>query len=80
MLDAKPGGLNTSCLTPRDPHATLRPAMRLSQLRQRLRDLGAAPCHEGPVLRAWLRGAPLDTQRRRAKDLLRLDCRLCAGT
>jgi len=26
--------------------------MRLSQLRQRLRDLGAAPCHEGRVLRA----------------------------
>ena len=49
--------------------------MRLPQLRQRLRDLGAAPCHEGPVLRAWLRGAPLDTQRRRAEDFLPLTLR-----
>lgn len=29
------------------PRGTLHPAMRLPQLRQRLRDLGAAPCHEG---------------------------------
>src|SRR3990167_965864 len=28
------------------PRATIPPAMRLPQLRQRLRDLGAAPCHE----------------------------------
>ena len=49
--------------------------MRLSQLRQRLRDQGAAPCHEGPVLRAWLRGAPLNTQRRRAEDFLPLTLR-----
>ncbi len=67
--------MNTPCLTPRDPRANLRPAMRLSQLRQRLRALGAAPCHEGPVLRAWLKGAPLNTQRRRAEDFLPLTLR-----
>ncbi|MDZ7585127.1 MAG: RNA methyltransferase [Thiobacillus sp.] len=49
--------------------------MRLSQLRQRLRDLGAAPCHEGRVLRAWVQGRSLDTKRRRAEDFLPLAVR-----
>lgn len=44
--------------------------MRISQLRQHLRDLGAAPCHEGRVLRAWAQGSSLDTKRRRAEDFL----------
>jgi len=49
--------------------------MRLPQLRQRLRDLGAAPCHEGRVLRAWLQGRSLDTRRRRAEDYFPLALR-----
>ncbi|MEW6414146.1 MAG: RNA methyltransferase [Pseudomonadota bacterium] len=49
--------------------------MRLSQLRQRLRDLGAAPCHEGRVLRAWAQGRPLDNRRQRAADFLPLKLR-----
>src|SRR3569832_2953491 len=50
------------------PRATIRPAMRLTQLRQRLRALGAAPCHEGRVLRAWVQVRSLDNKRRRAED------------
>ncbi len=49
--------------------------MQLPQLRQRLRDLGAAPCHEGRVLRAWVQGRSLDTKRRRAEDFLPLAVR-----
>lgn len=49
--------------------------MRLPQLRHRLRDLGAAPCHEGRVLRAWVQGRSLDTKRRRAEDFLPLALR-----
>ncbi|MBT9567926.1 MAG: RNA methyltransferase [Thiobacillus sp.] len=49
--------------------------MRLSHLRQRLRDLGAATCHEGRVLRAWAQGRPLDTKRQRAEDFLPLTLR-----
>jgi hypothetical protein len=49
--------------------------MRLTQPRQRLRDLGAAPCHEGRVLRAWVQGRSLDTKRRRAEDFLPLAVR-----
>ena len=49
--------------------------MRITQLRQRLRDLGAAPCHEGRVLRAWVQGRSLDTKRRRAEDFLPLTLR-----
>jgi 23S rRNA (adenine2503-C2)-methyltransferase len=44
--------------------------MRLSHLRQRLRDLGAAPCHEGRVLRAWVQGRSLDNRHQRAEDFL----------
>ena len=49
--------------------------MRLPQLRQRLRDLGSAPCHEGRVLRSWLQGRSLDTKRRRAADYFPLALR-----
>src|SRR4030066_2030000 len=49
--------------------------MRLPQLRQRLRDLGASPCHEGRVRRAWVQGRSLDTKRRRAEDFLPLALR-----
>ncbi|QDX82636.1 rRNA methyltransferase [Denitratisoma sp. DHT3] len=34
--------------------------MRLEHLRQRLRDLGAKPCHEQTLLRAWLQRLPLE--------------------
>ncbi|MFP5418082.1 MAG: RNA methyltransferase [Gammaproteobacteria bacterium] len=49
--------------------------MRLPQLRHRLRELGAAPCHEARVLRAWVQGRSLDTKRRRAEDFLPLAVR-----
>jgi 23S rRNA (adenine2503-C2)-methyltransferase len=35
--------------------------MRIEHLRQRLRTLGAKPCHEERVLRAWLQALPLDS-------------------
>lgn len=38
--------------------------MRLSDLHQRLADLGARPIHRDVVIRAWLQGQPLDTGRR----------------
>ena len=34
--------------------------MRITQLRQRLRDLGAKPCHEDRVLRGWSQAASYD--------------------
>ena len=34
--------------------------MRIEQIRQKLRDLGAKPCHEARVLRAWLQARALD--------------------
>jgi 23S rRNA (adenine2503-C2)-methyltransferase len=49
--------------------------MRIPQLRQRLRDLGAAPCHEGRVLRAWLQVRSLHNARQRAEDFLPLRLR-----
>jgi len=35
--------------------------MRIEQLRQRLRQAGAKPSHEGRILRAWLHARPLDS-------------------
>jgi len=35
--------------------------MRIEQLCQQLRDHGAKPCHEKRILRAWLKGLPLDS-------------------
>ena len=34
--------------------------MRLDDLRQHMRDLGAKPCHEEKVLRAWAQGLPFE--------------------
>ena len=39
--------------------------MRIEQIRQKLRDLGAKPCHEARVLRAWLQARALDSGARR---------------
>ena len=49
--------------------------MRIQHIRQRLRDLGAAPCHEGRVLRAWAQGLSLDSKKRRAENFLPLAVR-----
>jgi 23S rRNA (adenine2503-C2)-methyltransferase len=49
--------------------------MRVQSLRQRLRELGAKPCHEERVLRAWLAAKPLDSGPRRAEDVLPLPVR-----
>lgn len=49
--------------------------MRIQHLRLRLRELGALPCHEARVLRAWVQGVSLDTKRRRAEDFLPLALR-----
>jgi len=48
--------------------------MRIESLRQRLRALGAKPCHEARVLRAWAQAQPLDagTRRQRSEDFLPL--------
>jgi len=44
--------------------------MRLEHLRCRLRALGAKPCHERLVLRAWTQSLPLDSGRQLAEDFL----------
>jgi 23S rRNA (adenine2503-C2)-methyltransferase len=44
--------------------------MRIEDIRHRLRDFGAKPCHEDRVLRAWTRGSPLDHGRVAAADAL----------
>jgi len=51
--------------------------MQILQLRERLCELGAKPCHARRVLRAWLRGQALDagTRRQRAADFLPLSLR-----
>lgn len=51
--------------------------MRIEQLRQALQSLGAQPCHEERVLRAWTAGKPLNhgTRRQRAEDFLPLKLR-----
>lgn len=51
--------------------------MRIEQIRTRLRDLAAKPCHEQRVLRAWLQARPLDSggRRRRSEDTLPLPLR-----
>ena len=41
--------------------------MRLAQLRQRLADLGAKPCHQDRVLRAWCGNGALDNRRSRPR-------------
>ena len=49
--------------------------MKVEQLRQRLRELGAKPEHEARVLRAWVQRGSLDTRRRKAEDFLPLALR-----
>jgi 23S rRNA (adenine2503-C2)-methyltransferase len=49
--------------------------MRLAQIQDRLRGLGAKPCHERLVLRAWAKSLPLDSGRRLADDFLPLRLR-----
>lgn len=51
--------------------------MRLSDLNQRLADLGARPVHRDAVLRAWLQGKPLDagTRRQPAANVMPLSLR-----
>jgi 23S rRNA (adenine2503-C2)-methyltransferase len=46
--------------------------MKIEAIRQRLRELGAKPCHQQRVLRAWLHAQALDsgTRRQRAEDFL----------
>ena len=51
------------------------PIMRIPTLRQRLHDLGAAPCHEGRVLRAWAQVRSIDNKHRKAADFLPLAVR-----
>jgi 23S rRNA (adenine2503-C2)-methyltransferase len=45
--------------------------MRIENLRQQLRYLGAKTCHEQRVLRAWTQVRSLDTRHRRAEDFCR---------
>lgn len=51
--------------------------MRIEHLRQRLRELGAKPCHEQRVLRAWLQARALDSgsRRQQSENFLPLDLR-----
>ena len=50
--------------------------MRIDDIRQRLRDLGAKPCHQQRLLRAWLQARALDDgTRRRPGDFLPLTLR-----
>jgi len=48
---------------------------QIQQIRQQLRDLGAKPCHEERVLRAWTQVRSLDNRHRRAEDFLPLAVR-----
>jgi len=51
--------------------------MRIEHLQQRLRELGAKPCHEQRLLRAWLQARALDSgaRRHRSEDFLPLNLR-----
>lgn len=49
--------------------------MRIQDIRHRLRALGAKPCHEERVLRAWSQILSVDTRYRRAEDFLPLAVR-----
>lgn len=44
--------------------------MRIEQIRQRLRALGAKPVHEQRVLRLWAQAMPQDSGKRRPEDFL----------
>src|SRR5664279_1823784 len=51
--------------------------MRIEHIRLKLRTLGAKPCHEQRLLRAWLQARALDSgaRRHRSEDFLPLDLR-----
>lgn len=51
--------------------------MRIEHIRQRLRELGAKPCHEQRVMRAWLQARALDTgsRRQQSENFLPLELR-----
>jgi 23S rRNA (adenine2503-C2)-methyltransferase len=49
--------------------------MRIEHIRQRLRAIGAKPCHEGRVLRAWAQARPLDNRHSRVENFLPLEVR-----
>ncbi|MBI4290894.1 MAG: RNA methyltransferase [Betaproteobacteria bacterium] len=49
--------------------------MRIEQIRQRLRGLGAKACHEQLALRAWTQALPLDSGRSRPEHFLPLHMR-----
>ncbi|TVT48201.1 MAG: RNA methyltransferase [Denitromonas halophila] len=49
--------------------------MRIDTLRQQFRDLGAKPCHEARLLRAWAQRLPLDGGPRPAEHFLPLAVR-----
>ncbi|MEX8496673.1 RNA methyltransferase [Leptothrix ochracea] len=49
--------------------------MRIEDIRQRLRALGAKTCHEERVLRRWAQAQPQEGGRRRAEDFLPLELR-----
>ncbi len=49
--------------------------MRIDQIRQRLRENGAKPCHEVLALRAWVQAQPLDSGKRRPEHFFPLQLR-----
>ncbi|MCC6656965.1 MAG: RNA methyltransferase [Rhodocyclaceae bacterium] len=49
--------------------------MKIADLRERLRELGAKPAHEARLLRNWSRAQPLGSGRGRAEDVLPLPLR-----
>ncbi|MGE5451930.1 MAG: RNA methyltransferase [Acidobacteriota bacterium] len=49
--------------------------MRIEQIRQRLQERGAKPCHEQRVLRQWSQALPYEAGRRRPQDFLPLEVR-----
>jgi 23S rRNA (adenine2503-C2)-methyltransferase len=49
--------------------------MQIGHIRQRLRQLGARPCHEERMLRAWTRALPLDAGACPAEDFYPLSLR-----
>ena len=54
--------------------------MRITQIRQRLRDAGAKPCHEDAVLRAWAHALPLASGSRVPEDFLPQSLRFALPT
>ena len=57
------------------PPSAINAKMTITELRQRLRALGALPRHEGRVLRDWVQAKPHDAGRRRPEHFLPLALR-----